>query len=69
MRACRYRLAAACDWPGFATARDAFPFAGALQKLRCGLLADLGEIQDNNVSIWIHEFGITMHDHFASHNP
>ena len=69
IRAWLYRLAAR-DRRDFATPRDAFPFTRAMQKLRnSSLPADPGDLHEKTVSIWIHEFGITMHGYFAGNNP
>ena len=69
-RAWLYRLALR-DSLEFATPRDAFPFTRAVQKLRNRTLpAGIGDLHQKTVSIWIHEFGITvLRDDFASNNP
>jgi len=68
-RAWLYRLASR-DSLEFATPRDAFPFTRAVQKLRNSTLpAGPGDLHQKTVSIWIHEFGITILVDFASNNP
>ncbi len=69
IRAWHYPLAAR-ERREFATPRDAFPFTRAVQKLRISTLpAGPGDLHKKTVSIWIHEFGITMPVDFASNNP
>jgi len=68
-RAWRYRLAA-CDRSNFAAAFDAFPFAGALQKLNISFsfTRSAGGLQDDKVSIGVHELVVGERGQLASHN-
>jgi hypothetical protein len=70
-RAWRYRLAA-CDSSNFATAFDAFPFAGALQKLKITFRFTRSARSDglryDKVSIRVHELAVTERGQLASHN-
>ena len=69
IRAWQYPLAAR-ERREFATPRDAFPFTRAVQKLRISTLPAVpGDLHKKTVSIWIHEFGITILVSFASNNP
>jgi hypothetical protein len=64
-----YRLAAG-DRSNFATAFDAFPLAGALQKLKTTFRFTRGHgtLHYDKVSIGVHELGITERGQLASHN-
>jgi hypothetical protein len=65
----RYRLAA-CDSFNFTAAFDAFPFTGALQKLKSAFRFTRGEsgLQYDKVSIGVHELVVSEGDQLASHN-
>jgi len=64
----RYGLAAS-DKPLFASTRDAFPFAGTLQKLPSAFLPFNSALPNNKVPIGIHELEIKGLGFFASHKP
>ena len=69
IRAWRYRLTV-CDSSNFATAFDAFPFTGALQKLKVAFrfTREHGGFQYDKVSIGVHELAVTECRELASHN-
>jgi hypothetical protein len=68
-RTWRYRLAAYGSF-NFATAFDAFPFTGALQKLKIPFrfTRSDGGLQDHKVSIEVHELVVSEHSQLASHD-
>jgi hypothetical protein len=68
-RAWRYRLAA-CDSFNFAAAFDAFPFTGALQKLKIAFRFTRGDggLQYDKVPIRVHELVVSERGNLASHN-
>jgi len=70
-RAWRYRPTV-CDSSSFAAAFDAFPFAGALQKLKITFhftqSARSDGLQYDKVSVRVHELAVTERGQLASHN-
>ena len=68
-RAWRYRLAT-CDSSNFAAALNVFPFTGALQKLTITFrfTRSDGGLQDDKVSIGVHELVVTESGQLASHD-
>ena len=51
-----YRLALG-ERNDFAMPRDAFPFTSACKNVRNSLPSDLGDFDEDTVSVWSHEFG------------